>query len=325
MLDRFNDLTVLIVGDVMIDAYLWGNVDRISPEAPVPVVHMTSREDRLGGAGNVALNTHALGASSLICSVISDDAKGEEFIRLLEQNDLPDKGMVRSHHRHTTVKTRVISNGQQMVRVDEETTTDLQPEEEQTLLDKIRQMTEEEKVDVIIFEDYNKGVLTPTVIRETIALANEKGIPTAVDPKSKNFFAYEAVTLFKPNLKELREGLGMIIDPSDDDSLRKAEEALREKLHHHTTLITLSSAGIYVRNEKEHQRIPAHIRNISDVSGAGDTVISVAALCLALGIPERTMALMANLAGGSVCEKVGVVPVDKEQLLREATSLKEFR
>ena len=302
----------------MIDSYLWGNVDRISPEAPVPVVNVTRKEHRLGGAANVALNIAALGAKAVICSVAGDDISGREMISLAALNNIEAEGIVFSSDRVTTVKTRVISHQQQMLRVDEEQVSEITGEEQKMLYDRVHSIIEKSPVDVIIFEDYNKGVLSPELVEKIVALANRKNIPTCVDPKKKNFLCYKGVTLFKPNLKELKEGLKMDFDRNDDDGIRKAVLELQRILNNKISLITLSERGVYINSDQADAVFPAHVRNISDVSGAGDTVIAVAALCLALDIPHGYLAQLANLAGGLVCEKVGVVPVDPQQLLEEA-------
>lgn len=318
---QFEDITALVIGDVMIDTYLWGSVNRISPEAPVPVVQITHKENRLGGAANVALNVAALGANPIICTVAGDDANGAVLETLLQNGGMPTKGIVHSNSRPTTVKTRIISNHQHIVRVDEESLKPLSPHEETKFIDRITSLIKAEKPGVLIFEDYNKGVLTPRVIEAVIALAKNHDIPTAVDPKKDNFFAYKGVTLFKPNLKELIEGLKIDIDKKDLESLKSAVEKLETIIANEISLITLSEMGVFVKDKFQSHRIPAHFRNISDVSGAGDTVISVAALCLAVGMENQTMAALANLAGGLVCEEVGVIPIDKNRLFAEARKL----
>lgn len=318
LFQQFSGVSALVIGDVMIDAYLWGTVERISPEAPVPVVNVTRKENRLGGAANVALNIAALGAKPVICSVIGNDRHGNEMEDLIREQGLSAAGLLRSDQRITTVKTRVISHSQQMMRIDEEQTSDISKADESGFFERIEKIINEEKPAVIIFEDYNKGVLTESLIARVIELARKKNIPTCVDPKKKNFFSYSGVTLFKPNLKELREGLKLEIDRNDDSALRNAVQLLEQRLPHSISLITLSERGVFVKNGDTAHRYPAHIRNIADVSGAGDTVIAVAALCLALNADVAVIARLSNLAGGLVCEKVGVVPIDKEQLLDEA-------
>lgn len=314
-------MKVLVIGDVMIDAYLWGKVDRISPEAPVPVVSMTKRESRLGGAANVALNIMAMGAEPIICAVIGDDDRKIEFDGLLDKRGFSKEGIIYDGSRPTTVKTRVISQGQHLLRVDEEVTRDLDEKVEAEFIRRIASLVETQKPEVIIFEDYNKGVLTPNVIKEVIRIASEKNIPTTVDPKKENFFAYKGVTLFKPNLKELREGLKLEFDKQDFDALKDGIKKLEEELGNQLSFVTLSELGVVMKDGDQFHHIPAHSREILDVSGAGDTVISLAALCLAKGWDPKHIAALSNLAGGQVCEKVGVVPVNKDQLFEEAMKL----
>lgn len=320
LFQKFNSLTALIIGDVMIDAYYWGKVERISPEAPVPVVQVQKRENRLGGAANVALNVKSLGAKAIICSVVGDGSKGDIFRSTLKENHFSTEGIIDSNERMTTVKTRVISQGHHLLRVDEEITTPLSKTEERHLLNAVKSILDKQKVDVIIFEDYNKGVLTEHVITTVIDLAKAKNIPTAVDPKKDNFLAYKNVTLFKPNLKELREGLRVEFDKSDRVGLESAMNSLNEKLGNDITMVTLSELGIITKDKNGFIHEQAHQRKIMDVSGAGDTVIGVASLALAAGADTATFTKLANLAGGLVCEKVGVVSIDKDVLLKEAAS-----
>ncbi len=319
--NSFNDLNVLIIGDVMVDAYMWGNVSRISPEAPVPILTVKSKEKRLGGAANVALNIQAMGANPILCSVIGVDHEGVQFLDLLKTQRLSQKGILKSRDRITTTKTRIIGNNQQMIRVDEETEQDVLPQESSTLLQLISYIIQHDKIDVIIFEDYNKGLLTPRLIQKVVELAKEKGIPTAVDPKKKNFLSYKGVTLFKPNLKELKEGLKLDLDSDNVAEIQRAVSSFRVKQKFETALVTLSEKGIITNSRKVKDHIPAHVRKIADVSGAGDTVISVAALCRALELHPVLTAALANLAGGLVCEQLGVVPINKDQLLEEAMEL----
>ncbi len=314
-------LRVLVIGDVMIDAYYWGRVDRISPEAPVPVVQVSNREHRLGGAANVALNVMSLGATPIICAVTGDDEKGALFADLLFKRGFSDEGVFRSTERMTTVKTRIISSGHHLLRVDEESTKPLSPSEERGFLDRCLPLIRRDNIDVIIFEDYNKGVLTPGVIRAVSAKAKQEGVPVSVDPKKDNFFAYEKVDLFKPNFKELVEGLKVEVDKGNREQLLRAIGVLESKLKNAMTLVTLSEHGVVVKHGDAARFVPAHPREILDVSGAGDTVISVASICLALGAQAETLAILANLAGGLVCENVGVVPIDRTRLQEEAYKL----
>ena len=326
LFEQFRQVKVMVVGDVMVDAYLFGKVDRISPEAPVPVVSVDKRVNRLGGAANVALNLKALGAEPVLCSVLGNDQKGKEFMQLLQDEQISGDAIITSPNRITTAKFRVIGNKAQMLRVDEEMTGDLDHADQEALLAKISEIFSTTKIDAIIFQDYNKGVLTTELISEVIAKARRRGIPVAVDPKKHNFFQYKYTDLFKPNLKELREGLGMEINSRKLGDLMVAADRLHDQMNIGTVMITLSDEGVFISHravsgKTDRQLVPAHIRNISDVSGAGDTVISVATLCLAFQLDPAEIASLSNLAGGLVCEQVGVVPVDRDKLLSEALKL----
>ena len=321
---------VLIVGDVMIDSYMWGNVTRISPEAPVPVVSVTKREKRLGGAANVALNIEVMGATPIICSVLGNDDSSKDFQQIMYQNNMDRRGIVTSDNRMTTMKSRVIGNNMHIVRVDEESTHPLSEMEEDLLLDRIVRTVKALPIDAIIFQDYDKGCITPRIIEEVTALAQRKKILTTVDPKHRNFASFKNVGLFKPNLKELREGLNIEIDDSSDErmmhDLLEASKLLHERQNIDIVLITLSSKGMYACDFRggtpQTVLVPACVHSVSDVSGAGDTVISVITLALASGMSLNDAVCCANIAGGLVCEQVGVVPIDVEKLKAEAASVK---
>ncbi|MBA2612839.1 MAG: D-glycero-beta-D-manno-heptose-7-phosphate kinase [Bacteroidetes bacterium] len=317
----FNNLNVLIIGDVMIDSYLWGKVSRISPEAPVPIVAVSKKERRLGGAANVALNIQALGANPILCSVVGVDYEGLAFLDLLRAQKLSQKGILKCRDRITTVKTRVIGNNAQLLRVDEEVEEDIDPSETQQLLTLISYIINHDKIDVIIFEDYNKGLITTKLVSKVVELAKSKNIPTCVDPKKKNFNTYKGVSLFKPNLKELREGIKLDLNGDNINELQRAVSSFRVKQKAETILVTLADKGVITNSRKVKEHLTAHVRSIADVSGAGDTVISVASLCRALECNDIVTAALANLAGGLVCEQVGVVPIDKSQLFEEALKL----
>ena len=288
----------------------------MSPEAPVPIVTLLKRFNRLGGAANVALNLKALGAEPLVCSIIGDDEAGKTLIQLMQEQGLEVGGLVSSNHRKTTVKHRILDGSRQLLRIDEEDNSDLTGVEHSILIHVIRQAVDTTPVDVIVLQDYNKGVLTETMIQEIIALCHEKNLPVVVDPKKKNFLAYQGVTLFKPNAKELRDGLDVKAETIDE--LQQAAMALQERLQCQYLMVTLSDKGVMMLHEGILFQIPAHQRHIADVSGAGDTVLSVAALCIARNADAKSIAALSNLAGGLVCEEVGVVPIDKEKLLQEA-------
>ena len=310
---------VLVVGDVMIDAYLWGRVDRISPEAPVPVVQVQERSARMGGAANVALNARAMGAQAIVASVVGDDAHADTLEQLLQENGSPTQGLIRSPGRRTTVKTRIISGHQHIVRVDEEQEDPLTATDAGALIARVNELVRNERPDVVILEDYDKGVLTPETIAGITGIAQQAGVPVAVDPKKRNFLAYRGVDLFKPNLKELREGLKIEVRPDDADNLARAAGQLHQAIGQKAALITLGEHGVYATGPGGAHRIAAHHRSITDVSGAGDTVITVAALAMVQGLALEQVARLANLAGGLVCEQVGVVPVDADRFQAECT------
>lgn len=317
ILAAFKTKRILVVGDVMIDAYMLGKVHRVSPEAPVPIVSLESEEQRLGGAANVALNLQSLGATPILCALVGADKDGRLLKELLEAQNMLSTGIVSSENRVTTVKTRVIGNQQQLLRIDAEDTHPLNREEEEDFLSSVRRTLETGQIDAIIFEDYNKGLLTPAVIEGIIELAKKHDIPTTVDPKKDNFLAYKGVTLFKPNMKELKEGVGIDCSFQKRALFDQAVEVLEQHLQNEITFVTLSEYGVYIKNKDRKHHAPAHVRTIADVSGAGDTVISVATLCLTADLSVESIAELSNLAGGLVCEKSGVVSIDPDQLIQE--------
>ncbi len=317
----FNEKKVLIIGDVMIDAYIFGVVNRISPEAPVPVLNVNNREYRLGGASNVAKNIKALGATPIMCSVIGNDENAIILRSLLtKKNKISDKYIINAE-RITTSKTRMISHSQQLLRLDSEDSTPLNENLTRKFAQIIKDAIDTEIPDIIIFEDYDKGVITPLLINEVTWYAHEKNIPTTVDPKHRNFADYKNVTLFKPNFKEFIEGTHNEVDKKDINQTLALAKAYREAHQIDNILITLSEYGVLIVNNETDFHIPAQKRDISDVSGAGDTVISTISLCMACGIPINIATQIANIAGGLVCEKIGVVPIDKQELLMECERL----
>jgi rfaE bifunctional protein kinase chain/domain len=313
ILHQFQSKRVLVIGDAMIDAYMWGEVNRMSPEAPVPIVEINKRESRLGGAANVALNIQSLGAIPVLFSSIGSDHYGDLFLKLMKEQNLSTEGIQRISNRSTTVKTRIISDNKHVLRVDEEEVSMIQDEK---IIECLKNLILTGTFDVIIFEDYNKGLLSEKLIQTAIEIATEKNIPTIVDPKKENFFAYKGVDIFKPNLKEIKEGMNVEFEVQSESDLSRYVEILRAKLNAKSILLTLSEHGIYYQNRENIFREKAHKRSIVDVSGAGDTVVSVAALALACQLDSELLMRIANLAGGLVCEKVGVVPILKEDLLK---------
>ncbi|MGV3593624.1 MAG: bifunctional heptose 7-phosphate kinase/heptose 1-phosphate adenyltransferase [Sediminibacterium sp.] len=317
----FQSIRVAILGDVMLDTYWWGSVDRISPEAPVPVVALKNKELRVGGAANVALNTASLGAKTTMISIVGADTDGEQLLQLLKDKHI-DTSYIRSvSNRVTTNKTRIMSRNQQMMRLDAEITIDIDEATENMLIEQVKHCLEEQQPQVLIFEDYNKGVITERIIQTVTALCKERNVIIAVDPKKKNFLSYKDVTIFKPNLKEVKEGLNLSVDHIDLSSLQQIHQRLQEHLHHQISLITLSEKGVFYQDETSHKIIPTHIRNIADVSGAGDTVIAVTSLCYAATRDMHLAAEMANIAGGLVCEQVGPAAIDRDKLLQECEIL----
>jgi rfaE bifunctional protein kinase chain/domain len=321
LFDDLYNLKVAVIGDVMLDTYWWGNVERISPEAPVPIVALKKRDYRIGGAGNVALNTVALNASTTLFSVIGNDADGDQLIQLLRDGKINTDFLIRCDERITTSKTRVMSRNQQMMRLDSEVTTDITTIEEEQLLHTFRSYVEAEKPDVVILEDYNKGVLSERIIEEVISICKAEGIITTVDPKRKNFFAYKGVTIFKPNIKEIKDALNRVSIDVNEQSLQQVHRDLSQVLQHKISLITLSENGIFYNDENHTSIIPTHVRNIADVSGAGDTVIAVASLIYASTNDIYLASSIANIAGGLVCEEVGTVSISKTALVNECKQL----
>ena len=314
---RFRKISAIVIGDAMIDSYFWGKVERVSPEAPIPIVSVTKRESRLGGAANVALNLQALGAVPYLFAIAGDDDKGKRLLKLMEKNHLATGGIFTDPTRCTTVKSRIISGGRHIARVDEESTDPIGSGLELRITEGVRETIRSTKIDVIIFVDYDKVVITPGLFNTIREIAKKDNILITVDPKKRNFSLYEGVDLFKPNFKEFTEGTGISLQKGDMDGLRKAAEAYKKEKNLGYIFITLSEMGVFLSNSLSENYFPAQVRQISDVSGAGDTVVSVASLCLAAGTGPGLLACFSNLAGGLVCEKVGVVPVDREALLAE--------
>ena len=324
-LEQAKNLRILVVGDLMVDAYLLGKVNRISPEAPVPILSASRRERRPGGAANVARNLKALGAAVTVAGVIGADPDGQDLRQAMEDMDMDTAGVLAFDDRRTTVKTRIMGGGQHMLRVDEEDDMDLSADQAQRFLERLAVVMGKQSFDAILIEDYDKGVLSPQVISGLLHMAQEKAIPVSVDPKFRHFQCYTGVALFKPNLKEFREGLGLVWEDGDAEAMERALAKGLSRLmadwHPDAVLLTLSEHGVRIKTALADVQQPAHPREILDVSGAGDTVIAVATVLLAQGTDAATMAQVANLAGGLVCEKPGVVPVDLHALLDEVRRL----
>jgi len=301
----------------MLDSYLFGNVERISPEAPVPIIDITNKENKLGGAANVAANIKNLGGTPILCSVIGKDNSGELFLDLLKNMNISFDYIYQTENRITTNKTRVIGNNHQMLRIDEEIKSELNKDDQENFSTLINKALSQ-KIDCILFQDYDKGVINENIINKITINAGFLKIPILVDPKKNNFSFYKNVNLFKPNLKELREGLNLI--ESDKQSLLENGSKILHERGIEIVFITLSENGIFVSYKKDNEIInkiiPGTARQVVDVSGAGDTVISVVSMLLN-DIEIEEIVKISNLAGGIVCEEVGVVTINKEKLLKE--------
>ncbi len=315
LFQSFSTFKILVIGDVMIDSYMWGKVDRISPEAPVPVVSIINRENRLGGAANVALNLHSLGATPIICATTGNDQNSILFNELCEQNEISTAGIISLHDRVTTCKTRVIGSNQHLLRVDEEVDNQISNIETKKLSERIFLLLNKEEINAIVLEDYDKGVISSALIEEVTKEAKKRNIPICVDPKKRNFLKYNNISLFKPNFKELIEGLKIEIQKNDFDAIFKAVQIFHNEKNISEVMVTLSELGIFISDGKNFHVIPTQIRDVADVSGAGDTVISVATLCKASKLNIADTAAISNIAGGIVCGKVGVVPIEKNILI----------
>ena len=312
---NFSDISVLIIGDVMVDFYLFGEVNRISPEAPVPVVEIASKESRPGGAANVALNIYELGAKPILLSMVGRDLTGNSLIKMLRESGVKTNHVLQNKNRMTTLKTRVFDEDKQVVRFDEEEIEDVNEAQETLLIKEFRKILLNDKPDIIIIQDYNKGVLTKYFIKQILLLATKSGIPVAVDPKERNFFDYQAIDLFKPNLREFSEAIGYRINAKSIDSLRSGAEELRRKNRFKNLMVTLGGNGIFCFTREGNSFIvPAKAIKAADVSGAGDTAISIATLAYAQKYSLKEIAQFANKGAAAVCKKVGVTPISLKEM-----------
>jgi D-beta-D-heptose 7-phosphate kinase/D-beta-D-heptose 1-phosphate adenosyltransferase len=301
---------VAIVGDAMLDVYLRGDVDRISPEAPVPVLRVRDRKFALGGAANVAQNVAALGATCELVAAVGDDGAGATLRTMLEAIGADARSLVCCTARPTTTKTRIVARIQQIVRFDEEDDADLGTTEIEQVLAAVERATAD--ASAIVLEDYNKGVLVPRVIERTIALARARGIPIVVDPKYRNFFAYRGATVFKPNRRELESALGATMDMGSATALPTALERLGVE----NLLLTLGERGaVLVTGSGEVHRVPATAREVYDVVGAGDTVTAYLGTMLAAGATVHEATVIANFAAGVEVGKLGAATVSADEVL----------
>ncbi len=312
---RFRELRIAVVGDVMLDRYIWGSVNRISPEAPVPVVDVERETEHPGGASNVALNIRSLGAEPLMFGVVGNDAGADGVRRLFEEENISRSHLVTDPSRPTTVKTRIIAHSQHVVRIDYERRQEISREVEDEILARLEAAMKD--IHGVILQDYNKGMMSERIITETIRLARQANVLVTVDPKFRNFFAYAGADVFKPNRQETANALGTIL-ASEQDFARAARE-IKGRLRCGNVLLTLGEQGMLLLDESDSvHRVGTRARKVADVSGAGDTVISTLTVALAGGADILEAASLANLAGGLVCEEVGIVPIDRERLYREA-------
>ncbi len=312
--EKFKQTKIAVVGDMMLDCYFWGEVKRISPEAPVPIVEIDDEFYRFGGAANCAFNIYKLGGTAFPVGIIGYDNHGSIFNGLIEEAGIASSGIILDDSRPTTAKTRVIASNQHIVRIDQEKKNYINGEIEQKILNYVNNIINE--LDGLILQDYNKGVLTSSLIEKIIDLCNKNNVIITVDPKFTNFFNYKNVTVFKPNRKETEDAFGIRI--KSEEEISAAGKNLLEKLNSKYVLLTLGENGIAIFGKNgEEARIPTKARKVADVSGAGDTVISTLTVALAAGANIFEAAYLANFAGGLVCEELGIVPIEAEKLFSE--------
>jgi len=312
ILNSFRSKRIAVIGDIMLDKYIFGHVSRISPEYPVPVVDVTHEDHRMGGAANVALNTLSLGAETLLIGITGDDINREILLELFRSRGLRTEGIICDTTRPTTSKTRILSQNHHITRVDVESRKEIDKRIEEEIIASFETIVS--SIDAVVLEDYNKGLLSAALIERILALAKTKGVPLLVDPKHRNFFTYKKATLFKPNLSEMATSLGMVLQNTDDD-VEEGCRQLQEKIQAETIIVTRSDKGMTIY-DGSFTHIAATSLEVADVSGAGDTVIAVLALGMAAGIDVVTNAMVANLAAATVCQEVGAVPVRPEKLLK---------
>ncbi|MFN8287852.1 MAG: bifunctional ADP-heptose synthase [Chitinophagales bacterium] len=312
---NFSNLNVLVVGDVMVDFYLFGEVNRISPEAPVPVVEIQKKESRPGGAANVAMNLLELGAKPVLLTMVGKDVTGNLLVKMLRDYGVRTNHVLQHKGRLTALKTRVFDEDKQVVRFDEEDIEDVETAQENLLIKEFKKILANEKIDAIILQDYNKGVLTKYFIKQILLLATKNNIPVCVDPKERNFLEYQAIDLFKPNLREFSEAIGYRINSKSLDSLRSGAEELRRKNRFKNLMVTLGANGIFcMTRDGQSFIVPAKSIKAADVSGAGDTVISIATLAFIQKYSMKEIAQLANKGAAAVCKKIGVAPITLKEM-----------
>jgi D-glycero-beta-D-manno-heptose-7-phosphate kinase len=312
ILNSFRGKRIAVIGDIMLDKYIFGHVSRISPEYPVPVVDVTHEDHRLGGAANVALNTLSLGAETILIGITGADANREILLDLFRNHGLATEGLICDPSRPTTCKTRILSQNHHITRVDFESRKEIDLETEQAVLASFDALLD--SIDAVVLEDYNKGLLSAQLIQNIITSAKKRHLPVLVDPKLSNFFAYKGCSVFKPNLSEMAASLGIVLH-NNDLEIEHACRLLQEKLEAETIIVTRSDKGMTIY-DGSFTHIAATSLEVADVSGAGDTVIGILALGAAAGLDIVTNATLANLAAGTVCQEVGAVPVKADKLLK---------
>jgi len=311
----FANLKILVIGDAMIDHYLSGTSDRVSPEAPVPIVLVNKSEHKLGGAANVAANLKKLGAQTFLVSICGDDREGAILKRKLNQAAIDNTHTLIIKNRKTTIKTRILSKKQQLIRVDAEDTALINHKLAHQLTERVESIIKHHQIDAAVLQDYNKGLLSPVFIENIIESCQANEIPVLVDPKQQHFFAYRQCTLFKPNLKEIAHQLDFKINPLNKNHLDKAAKEIFKRLDNEITVITLSEHGIYYKTKTgESGIIKPQSLDVADVSGAGDTVIATLTLSLAAKMDIESSVKIANAAAGLVCKMATVEPVPKVKL-----------
>jgi D-beta-D-heptose 7-phosphate kinase/D-beta-D-heptose 1-phosphate adenosyltransferase len=317
IVSKFAGIRVLVVGDVMLDRYWWGDVNRISPEAPVPVVRLNRTTLAPGGAANVAANISGLGALPTLIGMVGADGEGEELCRMLEDISISTNGIIRVATRNTTVKTRLLAHNQQIARVDQESVEELSAEEEKVVMDLVH--LEMGETDAVILSDYAKGLLSRSLMEKVIAAANQKGVPVVIDPKGREYSKYKGATILTPNRREA--ALACNLDDTGKPVVAEAGDRLLRELELSAALITEGEDGMTLfRNGNEPAHFPACAREVYDSTGAGDTVIATLAVGLGAGLPMEHVAELANIAAGIVVEHVGTVAVNINDLAASLAS-----
>jgi len=320
---EFKDIKILVIGDVMLDHYVYGSVTRISPEAPVPVVLKGDDKFYLGGAGNVFSNIISLGGNSNLLSVVGEDPNGE-MVQSLVKNQIEDNQdlLFRTTSRKTTTKTRIMSGHHQMLRIDDETTSPIEGDTESGVISEIDATISQ--YNCVILEDYNKGFLTPLIIKHTIEKCRSLSIPVIVDPKRNNIESYSGATVIKPNFSEFCSLVQKAIDPSDFKSIRKYANAFRKDFNVEALVITMSENGIYFSSDGIDMHSEGFKINVSDVSGAGDTVLAILSLCYTANTPIENMLEVCNLAGSIACSKIGAVSVTLDEIINHPVMIEKI-